>query len=388
MRVNREHIIAARSLVFDKPADREMHGFLFHTGAMPDPYVVFDLGEVASVNSIRITNRTGSEELKERARELTVHVSHDLLHWLECLVIFDEDMNTAQAEVNANLRFLRFSLPRFGILHVNAIDVVLGQPRAEGIVKGEYGYWDGAIYLHTHNEGFFSVCSTALLELARRHPITARVDASKAFDAFKDDPGLDCWSCFFAQPNGTPPTLKPAFFAHSLHHHSRYEMLNFAEAKQLISHYFMPSHEVQERLDALTKSYEFDPERTLCICYRGTDKYTEVSPHPLEDYVIAAKSILRNEPKLRVLVQTDQAQVREQLVDQLGTNAFFFHELPVTHTSQVIHKVIQAERKEFGQTLLAVTLLMARCRHLITHTGNVAYWSALFRGHSDNLVQF
>ena len=44
-------------------------------------------------------------------------------------------------------------------------------------------------------------------------------------------------------------------------------------------------------------------------------------------------------------------------------------------------------KDEFALNFLAVVLLMSKCKHLITSTGNVGYWITLFRGHSDRVVQ-
>jgi hypothetical protein len=97
---------------------------------------------------------------------------------------------------------------------------------------------------------------------------------------------------------------------------------------------------------------------------------------------------MKKYPRMRVLVQTDQAQVRDFLLEEIGERAFFIEEMPVTYSSQAIHDVISPEAQiSFGQTLLATVLIMSKTRHLITHTGNMALWTILYRGNLRKVTQ-
>jgi len=62
--------------------------------------------------------------------------------------------------------------------------------------------------------------------------------------------------------------------------------------------------------------------------------------------------------------------------------------LPVTGDSTVIHRTtLVHDKNEFALNLLATTWLMSQASKVITYTGNVGYWIALFRGHSRGLIQ-
>ena len=43
---------------------------------------------------------------------------------------------------------------------------------------------------------------------------------------------------------------------------------------------------------------------------------------------------------------------------------------------------------ERAQYFLAVVMLMARCKYVITSAANVDIWISLFRGHADNVTQY
>lgn len=55
----------------------------------------------------------------------------------------------------------------------------------------------------------------------------------------------------------------------------------------------------------------------------------------------------------------------------------------------VIHQTIPpGQQVAFGQTLLATVLLMAQSIYVITQTGNMALWTALFRGLTRDSVSW
>ena len=129
-------------------------------------------------------------------------------------------------------------------------------------------------------------------------------------------------------------------------------------------------------------------DQILVVCLRGTDKGTEVRQSPIDAYVRRAKKIMADNENLRVWIQTDQAQIRDILLDQLGPRSFSLNILPVTEAARVIHKSDEKISKDdFSRDLLATTWLMAQAHSVITYTGNVGYWIAIFRGNAKKLYQ-
>jgi hypothetical protein len=141
-------------------------------------------------------------------------------------------------------------------------------------------------------------------------------------------------------------------------------------------------------VSALTEKYQIISDETIALNYRGTDKHTEIKIWPPEDYWSELQPLIDANPNCRILIQTDQRQVREYFVEKLGSRCFFFDELPVTEGDLGIHKILDTSKMTFGLYLLAMVIIMARCKYLITHTGNVAYWTLLYRGNSNNVRQF
>lgn len=252
-----------------------------------------------------------------------------------------------------------------------------------------YGTIDesGAFHLR-HDSGFFSNCSVTLLELARASRSITRIDTSDSFSWFKSEPGSDVWSRFFSDAIVLAPR-RYGEWSERLLHHSRYRTIDLSIIQPLLTSYFHPSNLVLSRQRELLNRYDIDLSKTLAMNYRGTDKGREISLSPVEEWLETTRRALKKLPgETRLLIQTDQEQVRQRFLAEFPHQAFFFEEMPVTRGQQVIHEILDVEeRDDFAVNLLASTLILANCNRLITHKGNVALWTVLFRGHSVGMTQ-
>lgn len=234
------------------------------------------------------------------------------------------------------------------------------------------------------------MCSAALFELSRHKDPVSEIIADEAFSLYGQESGGNPWLHFFSPPD----VSKPAHFSEKnpfgrrLRHHSDYSTLPIKRAQPYIQRYFQPSPEVYRKKTDLISKYSVRPEKTITLWYRGTDKGSEIDLDSPEKYLEQAQSILRRNPLLRVHIQTDQEQVRSFLATELGDRGFFFTELPVSSADEGIHFTTPAEEQiQSGQDLLAAVLIASSSRHLITHTGNVALWTVLYRGNTRRTIQ-
>ena len=176
--------------------------------------------------------------------------------------------------------------------------------------------------------------------------------------------------------------------------HRHYRELPIMAISEVARALFAPSKAVMELAHVMTERAGVKPQRTIAICYRGTDKYTEVKLAPVDDFIEIARRIDRNsEAEYDFLIQTDQAQARAAVIEKFGTRARFFEELPVTHGNTAIHNLdfgseIRLSRVEFATRMIAAVLVMSQCAHVVTTTSNVGAWIALYRGNTQNLYQF
>jgi hypothetical protein len=248
------------------------------------------------------------------------------------------------------------------------------------------------ILASTHNYGYFSCLSTILWDLITcsnygRKPTL--ISGKNGMKDFKDQAESDLFQIHFSPPEKQSlqaiPSRKdlpiPA-------HHGDYRCLDLESLKPFLEAYFKPLERIDQLAQKLMQKYAINPEKTSIVCYRGTDKSREVPPVPAEEYLLEAEDILEQHPGFRVLVQTDQKQIRDHLLESLGEKAFAVDELPVTEGDAAIHFCLDHGRQDFADHLLAINLIMAKSCWVITHTGNVAFWTVLLRGHCERVVQF
>ena len=258
-----------------------------------------------------------------------------------------------------------------------------------GQKMGPFGEVDEAGVLHiTHNAGFFSNCSVALFEVARSERPVTGINASHSFSFYKESPGEDIWGELFGLPGFYRPEGSGEWSRYLLHH-SRYSSLRFKKIAPLIENFFSPSEEVVQRVTHFQEKYTIAYDETLAVHYRGTDKWTEIPPRPLDDWVRQVSMRLQKMPsESRILIQTDDEHAFQRFIKEFGHKAFFLDELPRSDGEISVEKLLAPhERLAFAKNLLAMTLILSQCARVVTHTGNVAFWTALFRGSSRNLVQ-
>ncbi len=263
--------------------------------------------------------------------------------------------------------------------------------------KGEYDLSTGVLY-GGHNFGFFSCCCVVLWNIREIQQaglaLPRRIDFSRGFAPFKSDvqraSGADIYPLLFqagdAGENQGLPRLP------RINQHGIYRLLRYNRITPFIQRHFQPSAQALEIQERLITRYNIDPAKTLAVVYRGTDKSTEVKLAPAEHYVALAHQLLMLNPGHRLWIQTDEWVVRQAFRRAFGERCFYLHEMPVSNNGKVVHQLdeqaLQMDRSEFGVMLVAVNSLLARCDVVVNHTGNMALWLCLFRGHGRNVWQF
>lgn len=385
MRLEYEDICCSSELSYNTSSDKERYAskFLFHTVLCPSPFIVFDLQKESHVSSISIQNRCETQAIAERSRGLKAQVSSDALAWRYLKVDYDDTLTKAKVEVEQRIRFVRLSLEGMGILHLKSIDVHLTDE--EALLR--YGCMSNGDYYLTHNWGFFSCCSTLMFDMARLQGRQNSISTKFSFRYSRDEEMTCILGEYFLPPDNQIKQIESGSVSEDLYHHSRYESLDIDEFVPYLNKYFRTNDKVKQWEDWFVKKYAIDFDRTIVLSYRGTDKYIELELQPVQRYLEHAKMLLQENPGYRLLVQTDQKQVQDRVMSEVGDRGLFIEELPATTGRHGVHEILQADKVEFSQKMLAAVKLMSKCKHLITHTGNVAFWTVLYRGHCNNVVQ-
>ena len=256
----------------------------------------------------------------------------------------------------------------------------------------QYGRFSNGFYFPIRRDaGFFSLCSTSLLDLTQ---INSHVDGVKGRKLFRDYVSktqlfADTWSMFFNQPNARDSELPEDRSQFTeLHHHSVYQQVNLASYAPFLRTYFSPSQRVLDRKAHLIQKYSIDLSATIAVNIRGTDKHTEIEAPDISTYLDLASESLSKEPGKRILLVTDQRQFLDVFKTTFKSSFVCFDELPTTYGDVVIHKQLKKnQRDEFGLNFLSTVLVISQAQEVITHTGNGALWTSLFRGGTVGLTQ-
>lgn len=388
--------------------------FTFCTHAERDPWWEVDLGAVVPVGRIVVWNRDDAGVAgAERASPLSILISRDGAAWETAWFThavfgakqFGQPLDI-QTLVPLRTRFVRLQVHGTQYLHLDQVQVFLAQPP---LAFGRASYARAAASLPatvrmSHDSGFFSVCSALLETLTRLQAWGTPVA------------GIDCSGTHTVSRDGRePPDVHAALFAHdpdaalpdledtaaelgpfsSSHCHWHYRSLRFDSLSPFIRRHFIPAPAGLELEARMIAEAGIDPDRTIALYYRGTDKYSEVTPTDVDRFIGAAEEILAAEPGLRVLVQSDQAQVRDAVSRHFGDRCLWFETLPVTtgqiglhHSGVDLQQTYGISRFAMAQHFLAAVRIMARSRYVITGTTNVGLWIALYRGHAERFWQF
>lgn len=244
--------------------------------------------------------------------------------------------------------------------------------------------------------GFFSNCSTALwavTDLASDGIAPKRIVMDKGWDFFcdrKTHPDLDLYPILFDVRASVGPVSSSAILR--INQHRRYALSKIELLLPFLEHWFSPSKDVQEITRKFITKYRIDCKKIISVVYRGTDKHTEVQVSDAQSYLDLTRFLLEKYSDHRIVIQTDQLQVRDLFLQEFGEGCFAFDEMPVNSGNSAVHSMSEHElgmsKLDFAKTFLAVSTLLSKSHILVNHTGNTALWLALYRGHTQNMFQF
>ena len=169
-----------------------------------------------------------------------------------------------------------------------------------------------------------------------------------------------------------------------------YKNEDLTNINPIIKKWFSPSDLVLDYVDLFIKKYKINPEDTLAICFRGTDKYKDIDEPSYHNFISHIPSIIKNEGINRVFIQTDQTQFIDFFKSRHpNIPVFNIEEIPTTSSKQHLYKgVIKENKVSHSQMFLAAIQILSSCKFLINHTGNVARWIVKYRGSTKNMIQY
>lgn len=258
---------------------------------------------------------------------------------------------------------------------------------------------EGGFSCH-HNSGFFSTCSILFYNIIeyikKTNKLPTVIDCPQSFGLYKGHDSINGNTVFsncFQISKEKIKQIDPLEFKGYNPPRSasiRYDKQNYQLSSQIINAYFSPSKQIRERRKTLIEKYNIVSEETLCICFRGTDKYKEVEETPYSLFCSRINEVVANNSIKKILVQTDQKQFLDFVLENYDDlNTSFILENPMREDrKQVMHALNNNNKREAYLNFLASMFIFCDCKFLINHTGNVGRWIAFFRGGAKDSIQY
>lgn len=256
---------------------------------------------------------------------------------------------------------------------------------------------DKDVLVSIHNAGFFSCSSIALEDLMVYYNIHGKLPDEFKRDAqymhYKSQAADNLIPVLFAETDSEIRFTAPVEITSDKvwFQWSDYRLINFEGLKPFIDKYFAPSARVLERVAQLEQDYQIDYENTIGVFYRGNDKVKECSVAPYIDFKNKLDEIEELSNFADVLIQPDETECLEYFKEHCGTalkHPEQWLHMPKDTGASIFMKLPQNERPEHAINLLASVIMLSKCKHLITHTGNMSFWACLYRGNMNNVHQW
>ena len=241
-----------------------------------------------------------------------------------------------------------------------------------------------------HNYGFFSCCSVKLMKITdyiNEHlKLPTLVDSSRQFGWYKNN-NQDITYDYFEHYDNTDDINITKIDYHENYQFSDYSTLDpciFPVMKK----YFTPSKNILHIIEKLEIKYNLKYDNICVLFYRGNDKITETKLCDYEEYLKYAQDVLKKNPNVIFLIQSDETEFIEYMSNQFPNSFYFRDEIRhMKKCNSTVDHVFRDKNNEFSKYYLAITIIMSKCKYIICGSGNCSIWIILYRGHHHDVYQ-
>jgi hypothetical protein len=245
--------------------------------------------------------------------------------------------------------------------------------------------------------GFFSNCSILLYSMAeyfnKYKSLPEKFDTSSFFKLFNSGPHHNPQGViekYFKIKSEIEIPFTRNIDYHKNHWATNYKELDFSGISPFIKKYFSPSEKVKEIISFLENKYSLDYDNLYSILYRGNDKCVETYTGESEVFFQRAERLALKNPKATFLLQSDETEFLTEGAKRFPRHVIFHDEIKHMKSSPL--KQINRENKTTIEidslNYLAITYIIAKCKHIVCGTGNCDIWACLFRGDAHNINQY
>ena len=246
-----------------------------------------------------------------------------------------------------------------------------------------------------HNSGFFYCCSVKLNDLVQyinsNSKIPNYVDSSAQFNWYKKhDNGYDITYEYFEHyDNIKDITINYPINYYHEHQYLNYSNLDYNNIIPIVKKYFSPSKNIINIVQSIENKYNLVYDNTCVLFYRGNDKNRETYICEYSDYTEYANMILKENPNILFLIQSDETNFIEFMSKKFPNNSFYFKD-EIRHMQKcdnTVDIVMKDNNYNFSKYYLAITIIMSKCKYIICGSGKCSIWIMLYRQNNNNVYQ-
>jgi len=257
-----------------------------------------------------------------------------------------------------------------------------------------FGYVDDNLNLVvTHDSGFFSCCTVRLRKIIfyyNKYGKIPIVNSSAQWSKYKDR-DEDITHILFDTADIDFKNIHKIKFSLDTREDqfSDYSKINFNDISFFIKKYFKVSNYIDDIEKQILNKYKIDVNKTIAICYRGSDKRTETEVPSYDEMIDRIHYIKRQNPDHSILLQTDEIEFLNTIRSHIPDIILIDETFKVTCNSRAVQFYIPAgQRLTNAMIFLAVMQILSKCNHVILNSGNVGLWICLFRNSTYNISQY
>jgi hypothetical protein len=237
-----------------------------------------------------------------------------------------------------------------------------------------------------------SCASTTLSDIMRSQRQVMRIKSTFGMSLYKRGLLADNWTKFFKSPQHESLTItSTSVDPNETKVHdwwSRdYKTLPLNLVRNTVVTYFTESSEVCKKKETFLAQYGIRPHDTIGVHYRGTDKAIEIGTPSLQDFVHETRLSIEGITNPQILLLTDEPLAQKVFRETFPDSVILIEELEAPGGTVGAHILDSKEVETRAQIFLAILLIIAQSKKVVTHTGNGALWEVLFRGRVDEVSQ-
>jgi len=254
------------------------------------------------------------------------------------------------------------------------------------------------IILPKHHAGFFSTTTIILFEIINYfkkncvNPIC--IDSSHTFTWYRNSEKNIFFDFFKIKNINTIDNISLDYFDYDLRgdlQFKRYDDFNLDIYFKYVDVYFNLSDNVLDIYNNMIHKYNINYDNTCCLFLRGNDKATECSIPSYGKYLIKGKELLKSNPTLKFIIQSDEKEFIEEMCKNFPNNIVFNDEIRVIskNTNKTVdnHGKTPEINHKFALNFLAIVYIMSKCKYVICNSGNISFWVLMYRKHFENYFQ-